>query len=218
MADTGTWLASQQVLISPHALGDISTGNESITVNLTKQQIADSPPLRKHEPVSRQFEMAHYKFFGWPLYWGGSGMWGNTACLIPVLVQGEQDNPDATEWDPNLRSTDAVDGYHIHASDGEIGHIVDFIIDDDTWAIRYLVVDTRNLWPGKLILVSPHWIEKVSWSESQVFVNLTRDTIKSCPEFNDEVLLRREYEAELHHHYDVPGYWVDESVGDLQVR
>ncbi|HEY5505426.1 MAG TPA: PRC-barrel domain-containing protein, partial [Sedimentisphaerales bacterium] len=108
-----------------------------------------------------------------------------------------------------LRSTSAVSGYHIQAADGEIGHVEDFIIDDETWAIRYLIIDTRNWWPGKKVLVSTQWIERVSWSESTVFVNLLRETIKQSPEYTEELLINRDYETRLHRHYNRQGYWID---------
>jgi hypothetical protein len=115
-------------------------------------------------------------------------------------------------WDPHLRSTHDVSGHHIQATDGEIGHVEDFIIDDEVWAIRYLVIDTENWWPGKQVLVSPRWIERVSWGESKVFVNLSREIIKRSPEYTEEFLLNREYEARLHRHYDRRGYWVDDRA------
>jgi sporulation protein YlmC with PRC-barrel domain len=105
-----------------------------------------------------------------------------------------------------------VSGYHIQAEDGEIGHVEDFIIDDETWAIRYLIVDTRNWWPGNKGLVSPKWIERVSWDESKVYVNPSRETIKQAPEYTEESLLTRDYETGLHRHYNRQGYWVDEPV------
>jgi hypothetical protein len=113
-------------------------------------------------------------------------------------------------WDHHLRSTHAVTGYHIQATDGEIGHVEDFIIDDETWTIRYLLVNTLNWWPGKKVLVSPLWIDRVSWGESKVFVNLSRETIKHSPEYTEEFLLTRDYEDELHRHYNRRGYWIDE--------
>jgi hypothetical protein len=120
--------------------------------------------------------------------------------------------PGEKVWDPHLCSTNDVSGHHIQAEDGDIGHVEDFIIDDETWAIRYLIVDTRNWWPGKQVLVATQWIERVSWSESTVFVNLTRETIKESPEYTEESLLTRDYEIGLHRHYDREGYWVDEAA------
>jgi hypothetical protein len=108
--------------------------------------------------------------------------------------------------DLNLRSTHDVSGHHIQATDGEISHVEDFIIDDQTWAIRYLIIDTRNWWPGSKVLLSPQWIERVSWSESKVFVNLSRETIKQSPEYTEDTLLSRDYEATPHGHYDRQGW------------
>ena len=101
-----------------------------------------------------------------------------------------------------MRSTQDVTGHHIQAQDGEIGHVADFIIDDETWAIRYLVIDTKNWWAGKHVLISPQWIERVSWGEMKVFVNLSRENIKRAPEYTEGALLTREYETGLHRHYN----------------
>lgn len=134
-------------------------------------------------------------------------MWG----AFPHIVRGQAGLGTATQvekaWDPHLRSTQEVTGYHIQATDGEIGHVEDFIIDDETWAIRYLIVSTRNWWPGKKILVSPQWIERVSWSESLVFVNLSRESIKQGPEYDEAEGVTRDYETRLHRHYELEGYW-----------
>jgi sporulation protein YlmC with PRC-barrel domain len=110
-------------------------------------------------------------------------------------------------WDHNLRSTRELNGYHIHAKDGEIGHVDDFIIDDDAWAIRYMVIDTNNWWMGKKVLVSPHWIKRVNWSTSEVSINLSREMIKLAPEYTDWSTLTREFEDCLYKHYERPGYW-----------
>ena len=111
-----------------------------------------------------------------------------------------------------MRSTHAVSGYYIHATDGEIGHVEDFIIDDETWEIRYLIVNTSNWWAGKKVLVSPQWIDRVSWDDKTVFINLSHEAIKQSPEYTDESLLTRDYEIGLHGHYNRKGYWVDELV------
>jgi len=117
--------------------------------------------------------------------------------------------------DPNLRSIHDVSSRNIQATDGEIGHVEDFIFDDKMWAIRYLIIDTRNWWPGKKVLISPEWIEHVSWSESKVFINLTRGAIKQSPEYTEGSLLTRDYETRLHQHYDRQGYWIDETSSEL---
>jgi uncharacterized protein YrrD len=210
VADTGNWLMDRQVLISPHALAAVNKEEQNIGIALSKKQIEDGPPLDSDKPVSRQFEEAYYAYYGWPMYWAGPYMWGSYPRIVRNGEKQRETPKGEKAWDPHLRSTHEVSGYHIQAVDGEIGHVDDFIIDDETWAIRYLTIDTRNWWPGKKVLISPRWIERVSWGESKVFVNLSRATIKQSPEYTEESLLTRAYEAKLHRHYDRQGYWVDE--------
>ncbi len=212
VADTKQWLTGRQVLISPYALVAVNQEKRQIIIDLTKKQIEDSPSLNLDQPVSRQFEEFYYKYYGWPAYWDGPDKWG--PYFYPMRDPGswQEVAHGAKAWDPHLRSTHDVSGHHIQAADGEIGHVEDFLVDDETWAIRYLSVDTRNWWPGKKVLVSPQWIERVSWGESKVFVNLSRETIKQSPEYTGKALLTREYETGLHRHYDRKGYWVDETV------
>ena len=212
VADTGNWLTGKQVLISPYALVAVNSDHQNIILDLTKKQIEASPSLDSHKPVSRQFEQAYYGYYGWPMYWSGPYMWGPSPYLVRDPEQWKTSTPPEKGWDPHLRSTHSVGGHHIQALDGELGHVQDFIIDDETWAIRYLIVDTHNWWPGKKVLVSPQWIERVSWGERKVFVNLSRDAIKHSPEYTDESLPTRDYETGLHRHYNRQGYWIDELV------
>jgi uncharacterized protein YrrD len=212
VVDTGNWLMGRQVLISPHALAAVNHEEQNIAIDLTKKQIEDSPPLDSDKPVSRQFEEAYHGYYDWPTYWGGPYMWGPYPYLMRKPEIPKEPTQAEKAWDPHLRSTNEVSGYNIHATDGEIGHVADFVIDDETWAIRYLVIDTRNWWPGKKVLISPKWIESISWDELKVFVNLTRETIKQSPEYLEGSPVNRDYEAELHRHYNRQGYWVDESA------
>jgi uncharacterized protein YrrD len=210
IADTGNWLTGRQVLISPHALVAVNKEEQYISINLTKKQIEDSPSLDSDKPVSRQFEETHYEYYGWPTYWSGPYMWGPYPTIEVDQEKWREFTQGDKTWDSRLRSTHNVSGHYVQATDGEIGHVEDFIIDDETWAIRYLIIDTRNWWPGKKVLVSPQWIERISWDELTVFVNLLREAIKQSPEYTEESLLTRDYETGLHQHYNRHGYWVDE--------
>jgi len=212
VANAGNWLTGRQVLISPYALVAVNNEKQHIEINLTNKQIEESPSLDSDKPVSRQFEDAYNGFYGWPTYWGGPFMWGAYPYIVRDPEKWKEYTHGEKAWDPHLRSTFYVSDYHIQAADGEIGHVEDFIIDDETWAIRYLIIDTSNLWLGKKVLVSPKWIESISWNESKVFVNLSREAIKQSPEYTEESLLTRDYETSLHRHYNRQGYWVDEQA------
>jgi hypothetical protein len=106
-----------------------------------------------------------------------------------------------------LRSAKEVRGYHIQESDEAIGHVADFIVDDETWQVRYLVIDTRNWWLDMEVLVAPHWASRISWSEKKVFVDLSRQAIKNSPAWNPTAPINREYEARLYDYYGRPVYW-----------
>ncbi len=221
VANTGNWLTGRQVLISPYALGAVKKEEQDIVVDLTKKQIEDSPSLDSDKPVSRQFEETYYGYYGWPTYFGGPYMWGAYPYYPYIAHDREmwrESTQDEKTWDSQLRSTHDVTGHYIEGTDGEIGHVEDFIIDDETWAIRYLIIDTKHWWPGKKVLVSPQWIERVSWGESKVFVNLSREAIKQSPEYTEASLLTRDYETSLYHHYNRQGYWVDDMTAMTHSR
>jgi hypothetical protein len=209
VADAGNWLYGRQVLISPYALDLVNPKEQVIRVNLTKKQIEGSPSLSYDKPVSRQFEMEHHAYHGWRNYWGGSYAWGDST--YPVLGQAAcspvaySENSD----DPHLRRTNDVQEHSIEGLNGEIGHIKDFVIEDKSWAIRYLIVSTQSWWPRKEVLISPRWIDSISWKESKVVVGLTLEGIKQFPDHTDDVLITRDYEQGLHRHHNREPYWTD---------
>ena len=212
VADTGNWLSGRQVLISPYALVAVKQAEKQVEVNLSRKQIEESPPLDSDKPVSRQFEDEYYGFFGWPTYWGGPHLWGASPFLVRNPEKWKAAARSEKPWNPYLRSTLEVTGNPIQAVDGAIGHVEDFIIDDETWAIRYLVIDTEKWWQeGKKLLISPQWIERVSWLESKVFVNLPSEAIQLAPEYTEKTILDRDYETILHIHYQRKGYWLQEG-------
>jgi len=205
VADTGEWLVSRQVLISPNSLAGVNADQGLISVKLTKIEIEHSPSLNRDKPVSRQFEQEYSVFFGLPMYWGFRYDPGSNA---------KSGGPAKQHSDPDLRSVHDVSGHHVEASDGEIGHVDDFLIDDETWAVRYLIVDTKDWLPGKKVLISPKWIERVSWTNKQVVVGLTREAILKAPEYTDSGAPTRDQEIALYRHYDSPGYWDADADAD----
>jgi hypothetical protein len=106
--------------------------------------------------------------------------------------------------DRHLQSARDVMGYRIAATDGEIGHVDDFIVDDETWALRYMVVDTRNWLPGRKVLVATEWIREVRWTDASAVVDLTREAVRSSPEFDPAAPINREVEVQLYDYYGRP--------------
>lgn len=218
VVDTGRWIAGRKVLISPLSIGRADRDNQSIEVKLTKEQIENSPSIDTDKPVSRQYETSYYDYYGYPYYWGGPYLWGPMAHPGGIDVPPARDPAMDAEReaaarrerresnDPHLRSARDVTGHYIEANDGDIGHVEDFIVDDQDWAIRYMLVDTKNWWPGKKVVVAPDWIERISWSDSRVYVNESRDNIQHAPEYSSREILNRDFESKLHRHYNRAPY------------
>ena len=211
VADSGTIFPGREVLIAPHALLNTDKNQHQLHVELSRDQIRNSPPLVTDTPITRDYEQRYFGYFGWAPYWGGPYMWGYS----PLIFRNRPDNTELIEddrlADPDLHSVNEVRGYDISALDGDLGHVEDFIIDDEVWAIRYLVIDTRNWWPGKKVLVAPSWVDGVSWADTIVHISLPRDQMKEAPEFTGLADLTRGYEAELYAYYGKDGYWAPVS-------
>jgi hypothetical protein len=221
--ETAGWLGGRQVLISPISVVHADWQARRLDVALTKRQVQNSPDIDTHLPVSRQHEAAYLGYYGYPYYWGGPYLWGPAfypaGLAVPICPAAEAvaDKMRKESPDSHLRSSEAVTGYHIDTADGEIGHVVGFVVDEEAWAIRYLEVATRNWWPGNKVLISPAWVDRMSWTESKVFVGLSREAIKEAPEYTDSTPITREYENRLHLHYGRPPYWLHEGAHESRL-
>lgn len=188
VADTGSWLTGRQVLISPHAFVGLERSGTFLHVNLTRKQIEDSPSIESHKPVSRQYEEAYYRYYGWPFYWQGSALWGLSGFPILELPSKPFPSEPAAATDPqlepadaHLRNTQAVNGYQIMASDGISGHVCDFLIADENWSIQQLVIKAGHRFTGNEVQIPTSTVDRISYDESTVFVNVTRQAVEQSP-------------------------------------
>jgi uncharacterized protein YrrD len=206
VADTGGWLTGRRVLLSPASFGTPDWREQAIPVSLTKEQIEGSPEIDEDQTVSRQNEVELGRYYGWPAYWAAAPEAGGyIAAPLPESLPGEAQGQSKPE--SHLRSMREVMGYHIQAVDGEIGHVDDFVFQDETWINRYMVVDTRNWLPGRKVLVSPLWIQEIDWQDRKVHVNMMQESIRQAPEFDATEPVNRDYEVRLFDYYGRPKYW-----------
>jgi hypothetical protein len=216
VVDTGNWLSGRKVLLPPSPLGRLDAKEQEFSVTLTKQQVNDSPEIDTDRPVSRQMETSVYDYYGWSPYWGsgfdmgGYGYMPGSGIASPYLGgrRREQEIAEAEvdRDDVHLRSVAAVTGYHIHASDGEIGHVEDFLVDDADWSIHYLVVDTKNWWPGKKVLVSSRSAGEIDWTDRLVNLDVDRQRVKDGPPYDATITIDRAYDEKLLTYYGIK--WV----------
>ena len=211
VVDTGNWLSGRKVLLPASVLGHLDPTKEEFSVKLTMQQVKDSPDVNTERPVSRQMETNIYDYYGWSPYWGTGFYMGGygympapMASPPPESRRREEDIAAAErrEDNPHLRSIEAVTGYHIHASDGEIGHVEEFLVEDADWSIHYLVVDTKNWWPGKKVLISPRSVRRIEWTHKLVHLDVDRQTVKGSPAYDASITVDRAYEKHFHRYYD----------------
>ncbi len=209
---TGGWFSEKKVLISPDAFDKSDWESKTFSVNLTQEKIKNSPDIDTDKPVSRQHEESMRGYYSWPGYYGsgmygfmGIGMWSYPPAEESAEEKG-MNKVKATEHaheNPHLRSTHEIKGYDIHAKDGAIGEVEDFLIDDHTWKIDYLLIDTGHWFPGKMVLISPEWIRKIDWGMGAIIVNTTVALVQSSPEYDPGQELNTDYASKLQDHYNM---------------
>lgn len=209
VGDTHKWLPGRKVLISPISIGDVQEATSTLSIDLTKDQIKDSPPLDSDAPVSRQYEILFNRYHDWGNYWEGPLTWGHHP--YPRLLERTEklrEQTAAVETQTHLRSTHEILGYSVKATDKSIGHIEDFIVDKETWVIRYLIVDTSNWLPSsRKVIIPPTWAERFDWSDRSIIMGVSSEKIKNSPEYDPKVILDRDYEKLLYDFYNLPYYW-----------
>jgi len=207
VADTGHWLPGRKVLLPASALGVPDAGARSVAVRLTMQQVGEAPDAASELPVSRQMEQHLSHYYGAEAYWAYGG--GTLPLMASPHMLGmrppfEGEDIVAEMGDAHLRSMAAVTGYHIRATDGDIGHVLDFIVDDADWRIRFVAVDTGHWWPGKKVLILPKMIREIDWSGNRIHIDCTRQKLRDSPAYSDAVTVDGTYADAMTTYYGLP--------------
>jgi uncharacterized protein YrrD len=219
LVETGSWLSSRKVLISPRSIQQPEWESHNLPTGVDKQHIENSPAIDTDQPIYRHHEMQHVSYYGYSSYWSTTG------AQAKELSQSGSDEGQALQQqarqtplphqdnDLRLRSCKAIMGYHIKALDGEIGHVESVLINEDTWAVQYLVVNTSNWWLGHCVVIAPEWIDEVSWHDKIISLDLERAAVRASPAYEPSQQLSREGEQSLYDHYERVGYWHrDETI------
>jgi uncharacterized protein YrrD len=210
VVNTGGWLSGRKVLLSPFTVGEFDEQNRILFIELTQEQIEHSPPMESNLPVSREYEINYFKYYGWPPYWE-SAPWPTTPSIPAYPANDSSQDNKVRNFRPeenHLRSSNEIQGYGIITKNGDIGHVKSFIIDTQYWTVRYLEVDTRKwLRGGKYVLISPAWITQISWPDNRLTVDLSREALQNAPEYDEKKPVSREYELRLFNYYGKEMYW-----------
>ncbi|HXK60791.1 MAG TPA: PRC-barrel domain-containing protein, partial [Acidobacteriota bacterium] len=184
VVDVGSWVPGGHVLISPIAVTRIDWTRGRIDLTIDRSKVRSSPPADLMVPIARRYEREYYRYYGWPFYWGGVGVWGSEAGPANLAAGGFESSSRADETsgerdvrrtvgthreeqDHHIRSAREVAGYYIKATDQEVGHIDDYLIDENSWVIDSIVIDTSN-WPGgKTVVLPRQQIQQINWSTKQ---------------------------------------------------
>ena len=154
VVDTGRWFADRHVLVGPRALSVADPARRELWVRLSKSEVRASRRAETDRPVSRQKR-------GFAFY-----------------------HADTQAHDPHLRSCRAVAGHRLEATDGRLGRVDDFMIDDKTWTIRQLIVDTEQWQVAAAgVLVAPRHVEAISWPRASVSIDLSRAAVMTAPTY-----------------------------------
>jgi PRC-barrel domain len=209
-AQTGDWLNNRRVLLSPVSFDGVDRDRKRIRLSVTRDQVKRTPDLDARQPISRRYEADYYNYYGYPVYWGGANLWGagtQARELGRATPPASFDPSRFSEKEFHLKRVSEVLGFHIRALDGEVGHVDDFLVDDDSWAIRYLLADTSNFIGGKWVVVSPEWARGVDWNALTVNLDMSKEQVKQSPEYDPNRPLDRTYETRVYDYYHRPTYW-----------
>ena len=217
VVDTRRWLPSRQVLLAPASLGSPDHTEHEVPVNLTKQQVQDSPPVEADKPVSRQQEEALAMHYDWPADWAAPSLSAGGPIVgaeakrrtdVPAsAMEGSLEERVAQESDTHLRSAKELSGYEVVGRDGKVGKVDDFLIDDKDWVLRYFVIDTGGLFSHNRVLLPTDAATSINWKDKSVHFDLTGKQIEESPGYDPSVPLNRGYEERLYSHFGFTPYW-----------
>jgi hypothetical protein len=209
VVDTGHILPGHKVLLPPSILGHVNHIGRQFCVRLTGQEVKDSPGIDTDAPVSRRMEADTYDYYGWSPYWntgfyfGGFGYAGDLAGMPSTFANTAlaHEHDEVAKGDAHLRSAREIASYQIEAHDGHIGHVADLLVEDGDWGIRWLVVDTRDWWEGRKVVISPRSVASIDWVQRAVTLDIDRDVVKHSPAYDGERTIDRLYEAQFRDYY-----------------
>ena len=215
---TGSWLSGRRVVVAPEAIKAVDDEADTLVSSLDRKVIAKSPEIDLDQPISLAQAIELHTYYNWPFFWdvvSDEALGTGNLAAVPLVDSVDEMAKEAAEemetqggvGERNLRSFKEVVGYRIQARDGEIGQVKDFILEERTWNIFYMVVDTGGLLSEKDVILSPSWVERVDWDNKLIWMDLKRETVRNSPLIEDDLPIDRSFETKLYDHYHKNKYW-----------
>jgi len=162
--NAGRWLRRRRVTLPYDTIVMKDWSDRHVFIEgLTRQQIRISPATETRVPISLHESLAEVTIMDWDTY------------LVNTTFT---DHPWQISDDPHIHNTRDVVGYHVQGSDGPIGYVSDFVINDESWSVSDLVVNMRNWLPGRQILIPTAHIEEVRGANRSMRISLSRKSIR----------------------------------------
>lgn len=180
VVDTGGWLNRRPVLVAPVAFGHARWPARDFPVRITREQVRGSPPLVLDAPLPRQGEAELHAHYEWVPYWLAHG-------------HGVPTGHAAETTAPLCRARRLVD-FHIAGTDDEAGHLVDFILDDADWTVRFLVAETEGWWAPRTLMVDMAAFRGVDPVAERVSLTLTARAVYESPPYDPSGIAGRDHE------------------------
>lgn len=184
VVETGSKRRRRRILIPPIALDHPRWSERLLPVSISKRQILRSPDAKARKPVSREHALHCLD------YYAGLGYPESAAEHQRLRTPGVGDavaGAAAPADDSRLRSTADVLACRLDAADGAIGQVLGLLVDEKSWAIRFMIVHTGAWWGGHQVLIAPESIDDVNWHDSHVVLDLERQQVKASPTYDVQV-------------------------------
>lgn len=228
VVDTGNWLPGKKILLTSNVVGEPDWADKSIFVSLTKNQILTSPTLDTNIPVSEQHKKHENIFQGAMHFFIHNETQKQKSFAEELRIETDvpemgaeildikHDEVHGKSFDPHLRSCQRIKGYHIQTLDKELGHIEDFIIDDETWEIKQIVVATKNWVPGRMVMCPPDLVTQIDCEVSKICLNITAADLYHLPEFDVHLPANKVMETRFYDYAGKPMYWSRKFYGERE--
>lgn len=207
VVDLNRWLPGRKVLVPPSIADQPRDDKGRIPVSMTRDSVRISPEFSSDQPVSRQLEDQIHSFFGWQPYWSGEPEGGSVSPKAPEgeNMTGDRQAESIPDHDPegksHLRSARDMVGYKIEATRQPVGTLADLLVDDESWMVRYLVVDVGQPDTTRQVVIAADTVETIDWRQLAIYLDLDRENIERAPSYEAAPVLPEALERELERHF-----------------